>query len=247
MLVFVALSAARAQAPAPPALAPCTVLHPTFTIDEKNASFGTMFAVKVADKTVLVTAHGHFSATGGLPAQIPAADIPKKITTLSARDAFAPTVTCARSQKALLVADAAPVGGAVEGGRDVAAFLALTVADAGLNGLQATQPVPLATLALAAKPPKVGDTVWLAAALEGQPGTLWPAKVGQITEESLFFEYENRTLVLNGTTGAPVLDATGAVVGMNVGSGKMQDGTLFGSAAPASALKKRLETAAAAK
>jgi hypothetical protein len=245
MLVLVALSVARAQAPAPPTLAPCTVLHPTFTIDGKNMSFGTMFAVKVADKPVLVTAHDLFSPNGGLPAQLAPADIPKKVTALSARDAFAPTVTCARSQKALVVADAAPMGAGVDASRDVAVFSVFT--DAGLGGLQAVQQVPLTALPFAAKAPKVGDPVWVAAALEGQPGSLWQAKVVEISPGFLFFEYTNRELKLDGTTGAPVLDAAGAVVGLNVGFGKMEDGALIGSAAPLAALKQRVESAAPAK
>jgi hypothetical protein len=93
----------------------------------------------------------------------------------------------------------------------------------------------------------VGDPVWVAAALEGQPGSLWQAKVVEISPGFLFFEYTNRELKLDGTTGAPVLDAAGAVVGLNVGFGKLEDGALIGSAAPLAALKQRVESAAPAK
>lgn len=243
MFVFALVSSASAQAPAP-TLKPCSVLTPTYTIDGKNPSFGRMFAVVASGKQVLVTAHDLFSPNGGLAAQIAPADLKSKVTAVVARDAFATNNVCARSSAALVVTDAAPMGGGVEAGRDVAAF---SVAETSLTGLSAVQQVPLAPLAFAAKAPKVGDPVWLASPVEGQQASLYPGKVVEISAGFLFFEYTDRSLNLIGTSGAPILDASGAVVGMNVGFGKMEDGALIGSAAPLGALKQRLEAAAAAK
>lgn len=245
MLSLVAITAALAEPPAPPALKPCTILQPTYTIDGKNASFGTMFAVAVGGQSVLVTAHDLFSPNGGLPAQLSPAEVVSKVTALTAKDALAPTVTCARSNKALEVKDAAPMGGDAGASRDVAVFSVLV--DTSISRLQAVEQVPLAPLSFAARAPKVGETVWLASPVDGQKGSMWQAKVVEISPNFLFFEYANRDLVLNGTTGAPILDSSGAVVGLNVGFGKMDDGALIGSAAPYAALKQRVEAAAAQK
>lgn len=244
-MTLLALAAVLAHAQTPPAaptLAPCTILQPTFTIDAKNLSFGTMFAVKVGEVPVLVTAHSLFSASNGLPAQITADQLPTKVTAVTARDLAVmsgPAPECARSGKVLKVADAAPMAKG-DGSKDVAVF-AVTVAS-GLDRLSAVAPVPLSTLAFATKAPKAGDSVWLGARINGKDGVLWPAKVVEVAPNSLYFEYTDKTLDLAGTIGAPLLDATGAVVGMNLGFGKMEDGALIGSASPLAALKQRVET-----
>lgn len=235
--------AAPSSTPGGPTLAPCTILQPTFTIDAKNQTFGTMFAVKVGEAPMLVTAHSLFSAANGLAAQVAPDQLGTRITALTARDAAVmsgPAPECARSGKAMKVADAAPMAKG-DGTKDVAVF-AVAVA-AGLDRLSAVAPVPLAPLAFAAQPPKVGEQVWLGARVNGKSGILWPATVVEVGPNSTYFEYADRTLDLAGTIGAPILDAKGAVVGMNLGSGKMEDGALIGSASPLAALKQRVEGA----
>jgi hypothetical protein len=72
-----------------------------------------------------------------------------------------------------------------------------------------------------------------------------PAKVVEIAPGSVYVEYTNRDLDVAGSVGAPLLDASGAVVGLNIGSGKMPDGALIGSAVPLPALRDRLTAALA--
>jgi hypothetical protein len=244
MLAIALALVAHAETPAPadgPALAACTVLQPTYTVDGKNVSVGTMFATKVGEREVLVTAHSLFGPAGGLPAQLSADEVVAKVTAVTARDALTPTTSCALSVKALKVAEAAPMG---KGGAgfDVAVFE--IDRGTGPNRLKAVAPTPLAVLRLAESAPGVGDRVWVLATAEGATGAKAGAKVVQADDKSLYFEYDDRERQLAGTTGAAVVDAAGAVVGVNVGGGKMpDDGSLIGSAVPLGALKARLTAA----
>jgi hypothetical protein len=234
---------APAATPAPgPTLAPCTVLQPTYTIDGKNVAIGTMFATKVGERQVLVTAHSLFGPASGLPAQLSADDVVAKVTAATARDALKTTTECARTKKALKVADAAPMDKGVAA-QDVAVFE--VDLGSGPNRLQAVTPTPLGVLALADKAPKVDEPVWVLAVVDGGEGGKWPAKVVQADANSLYFQYDDASLALAGTTGAAVVNAAGAVVGLNVGGGTMpDDGSLIGSAVPLGALKQRITAAA---
>lgn len=239
--MFVALFAGFAAAQSPPVPAPCSMLQPTFTVDGKEMAAGSMFPLKVGEQTVLVTAFHLFGPVGGLAAPIPAADLPAKVTNLIARDAASPRTECARSSRVLPLPDAAPMGGGNDGAKDVAVF-APTVA-AGLDRLHAVAPVALAPRVLATAAPRVGDPVWLASKVAGKEGAAWSAKLVEVTPGFLFFEYVDRDLDLAGTNGAALIDATGAVVGLNLGGGKMEDGALIGSASPAAAVLARVSAA----
>ncbi|MEQ1566287.1 MAG: trypsin-like peptidase domain-containing protein, partial [Myxococcota bacterium] len=236
-------------APTPPAatgptVAACTVLAPTYTVDGKNPpQAGLMFAVKVGDKQLLVTAHSVFGLAGGLPTQIPAAELPKRVTAMTAKDTYTPATLCARSNKVVVVADAAPMGNGVDATRDIALFEVPAATGYDAQSLATT---PLAPLAFAAKAPKVGDKVYLLASVKGKTGTSWPAKVVQADAGYLFFQYDDGTLDLVGTTGAPVVDATGGLLGVNLSVGKMDDGALIGGATQPAATKQRIEAAAKA-
>jgi hypothetical protein len=244
-LLATAVFAQTPPAPAPPAapagptVAPCTVFAPTYTIDGQNPpQAGSMFAVKVGEKTVLVTSFSIFGPGGGLSAQLPAAKLGEHVTAVTAKDAFDATV-CGKSTKALPLPDAVPFGQGHDMTKDIAVF---DLAPADYNA-QANA-VPIATLAFAAKAPKVGDKVWLLASLKGQTAKAFPAKVVQSDAGYVFFQLDDGTLDLAGTPGAPVVDATGALIGVDVAGQKMQDGALIGGATPLATTKSRIETAA---
>ena len=98
--------------------------------------------------------------------------------------------------------------------RDIAAF---SVAEGGDFG----------PAALARCNPKPGEPVWLAAYFgPGGPSTA-KAVVVEITSNSFIYKYEGSRPLPPYTSGAPVLNREGAVVGINVGGGTL-DGALFG-------------------
>lgn len=98
--------------------------------------------------------------------------------------------------------------------RDIAAFWVKEKDISGLN------PAPLA-----GRTPEVGEPVWLAAKLEEQPAqrTL-KAVVVEKTARSLVFKYEDLEAEKpNYSSGAPILDKNGEVVGINAGWGRIAD------------------------
>lgn len=93
--------------------------------------------------------------------------------------------------------------------RDIAAFW--------IKDPKNLNPAPLAH-----KAPVVGDPVWPAVHIPGKPGqrTL-KAVVVEITKRSLVFKYEIPEEKELYTSGAPVLDKDGEVVGISIGGGKI--------------------------
>jgi hypothetical protein len=232
-----------AAAEPPPTLPTCAVVRPLFTIDGRNVAAGTMFATKIDDTLVLVTAHQLFGPVAGLPSQIAAGDLPAHVTALSARDALTNAV-CGRSQRTLVIADAAPMD-KTQSERDVAAFVPAEVA--GFDSISLGAGTGFAALPLATNAPSEGDQVWLAASVQGRTGLLHPATIVAVDQGALYYTFDDPKIDLTATNGAPVVDAAGAVVGMALGSGTMPDGLLVGNANGAESLKKRISTALAAK
>jgi hypothetical protein len=230
------LSVARAEAPEVPG---CSILSPTFKLGEKSHAAGTAFALKHGDKTLLVTAHHLLGPGGGLAVQITGLEVPTQVSLVVARDSFTGE-ECARTENALRIMDASPMSQA-GGTKDVAAFVVKVAT--GLDRLSATPKTPLATRTLAAAAPKVGDTVWVAARFKDREDKLFPAEVVESSDESLFYKFADATLALDATSGAAVIDGDGAVVGIQLGGGKMADGALIGSANPLASVKMRLEAA----
>jgi hypothetical protein len=241
--MWLLLAGAASAAEVPPTVPACAVVRPLFTVDGNNVTAGTMFATKVGDKLVLVTAHQLFGPVGGLPTQIAAADLPTRVTAMTARDALTNAV-CGKSQRTLVVADALPMD-KTQSERDVAAFLPADAA--GFDSISRGAGAGFAALPLATKVPAVGDRVWLAAPIQGQAGLLHPAKIVAAESGTLYYTYDEPKTDLTSTNGAPVLNASGEVVGMALGGGTMPDGVLVGNANAASSLQKRISAALAAK
>jgi hypothetical protein len=237
---YVWVAAALAQTPE---AAPCTVMVPVFTVDGVSKDVGLMFAVEVGDKRVLVTAHSLFGPAGGFAAPIPAAELPTRVTKVLLRDAYETRTDCGFSTAVLPVPDAEPMAAAHQGGRDVAVF-AVGVPAKGKEAKKAAENPPLVPLMFASAAPAVGDVVRVLAPTAGRADRQVGAKVVEVGTGSLYFQYDDNTVDVTGTVGAPVVNAAGQVVGINVGAGKMDDGSLIGAASPLGGVRERVEAAA---
>jgi hypothetical protein len=92
-----------------------------------------------------------------------------------------------------------------------------------------------------------GRLVWLIARVAGgEPETklLHAALVVTANAQVLEFQYQNPNLDLTATSGAPVVDQRGRVVGINVGA-KKGSGRLIGVAQPAAVLREVVKRALA--
>jgi len=225
-------------AQAAPAVEDGTVLRPRFKTEQGTFNAGTAFAVELNGKVLVVTALHLFGPAGGLEKQIEGDKVPAFTKSISLRDAFT-NGDFGTAHKGLPLADTHPMGDDAAG--DIAAFEAKILT--GLDKLD-SKAKDLAPIKLAEAAPKKGDAVFVAAQFAADKETrTHEAKVVEVNDKWLFFEYAKGELDIAGTNGAPVLNEKGEVVGINLGGGKMKDGKLVGSANPLSAVKKRLTEA----
>ena len=106
-------------------------------------------------------------------------------------------------------------------------------------------PAELAThaLELAADEPAVGDRVWLLARLVGGAAAdvyLHPAHVRVSNDKILGYEFENSQLNLTATSGAPVVNAQGKIVALNIGGG-LTGGKLNVFGNPVVSVRKKID------
>ena len=237
---LVAIAAAPAAAPAPVAAAPeiavGSVLRPAFTLTDGNTyEAGTAFAADLAGETVILTAHHLFGPVGGLPTQLGADELPGAVKRARFVDAWT-------NQKVGMDTTPVRVPGAHAMAQDAAGDLALFRLPASFDRISAGNQAPFHALPLAAADPKLGDPVWLAAEVLGSTARLHEAKVVEIKPTFLFIEYAGAPLDLTATSGAPIVNAAGEVVGISLGGG-LDNGKTIGAAGPVSSIRKNLSEA----
>jgi len=206
-LSFATYAAASA---APPSKVRQAICRPVFQADGETFSAGTAFVLdlpKPATRTLLVSALHVFGPDGGLDKQIPAAELAQRASVVECR--ALDSAETWHAGRALTIPGARPLESNYL--KDVSAFI-----------LDGSMPAHPTHLKLASAPPKAGDAIWLLAqVLEGAPGTelLHRAVVRSSKDEALQYEFDNALLKLQATSGAPLLDVNGDVVGINIGAG----------------------------
>jgi hypothetical protein len=198
--------------PPPPPPAPGTVPPsypagfvgvPTFQTTQGDHAAGLASIIKPAtgDYYYIISARQLLGPLGGFSAQVAAKDVPSvvqniQLARLSGGSASYAVTPLAVPTKRLQADGGKPID-------DLAIYrLPDTAAQA--------QAVPLATQA-----PAVGDIVWLIARLRGSPADQLGHR-GQVTDVTpwLMVQFDNNNIITSGAAGAPVLNATGEVVGI---------------------------------
>lgn len=184
------------------------VCRPEFTVDHKSYRAGTAFVV-ATERAVLLTAQHLFSPEGGLKDAVRWQDMPQRARSASCRQVAGNGQWLAGP--ALAIDGAHPMSPDDDSGsvNDVAVFP--------LNGKLATS-----SLALAANAPAIGARVWLVAKMqdEGESASLLhPATVVGFQNGAMLFSYDDPNIDLKATSGAPIVDSSGRVVGLNLGGG----------------------------
>lgn len=229
------VAAPPAAAVAAPEVALGSVLRPAFTLaDGKSFEAGTAFAAEFGGETLVLTAFHLFGPVGGLPAQIAAPDMPTAVKKARFLDAWG-------SQK--IGADVVPVAvpGAHPMGDDATGDLAVFHLPPAWDRISAGTNPPFHGLVLAGDDPKVGDRVWLAAPVLDDPAHVHAATVVEVKPIFLFYAFDG-VVELRATSGGPVLNQKGEVVGIHLGGG-LDGAKTIGAAGPVSAIRKNLAAA----
>jgi hypothetical protein len=203
------------------------LLKPTFLLSNGSWSGGTAFLLRVADRheALLVTCHHLFGPATGRERQMSGEQIRANVCAavgLSMQDQK--TIFVAGNYILFPDARSHDEHGAE---RDLAAFV-----------VKSDKPPPAFEFAESA--PQIGQKVYMFARLRSETEPrLFPAKIVQVELNWLLYTFEDKTIDLAGTSGAPVLDDQGKVIGMHVGGGA-QHGELTGAANPAARMKENL-------
>ncbi|MET0270601.1 MAG: serine protease [Sphingomonas sp.] len=181
------------------------ICRPELTVDGKTYEAGTAFVVDGA-RPLLVTAHHLFGEMGGLPEEVRWRDMPRRATSARCRQVKGGARLTTGAALAIDGAHSLSPTSTVEY-RDIAAF---PLAGGGAG-------VP--RLTLAEREPATGSRVWLVAQVRGgDPATLLHrATVVGHEQGAMVYAFDDTRIELQATSGAPIVDAEGKLVGINLG------------------------------
>ncbi|HUE73593.1 MAG TPA: hypothetical protein VMP01_22135 [Pirellulaceae bacterium] len=184
------------------------VFRPSLDTTQGTVDAGTAFAVQLEGRSqpVVLSALHLLGPAGGLEEQVAAADVGKVIKSVELVDCFKEGTPIEIGNSVIVIADAAPVGKPAKAG-DVIAFLSPEGSGVHAYRLAESFPIP-------------GERVWLAAQIfEGAPidQRLHAATVtGKFPTGECQYRFDNQ-IKITATSGAPVLNAAGEVVAINLG------------------------------
>ncbi len=207
-------------------------LRPRFLTTEGSRRAGTAVVVRTPefDGCLLITAHHLFSPAGGFEryyAWEEIAPLVQKVTATSILDG----ITVLETAEVLPIPGGHPVdeNGA---GNDLAVF-----------PLSGEPDIPVLTLA--AKLPRRHEKIWLLAEIMNLPDAeqlLHPARIIESEDSGLVYVFDDPELDLTATSGAPLLNRKGQVVGLNVAF-VTEDGRLVGFGNPSPGIRERISQA----
>jgi hypothetical protein len=229
LLLALIVSLTRGALGAEPRPNPNAVTLPTFIFGQRHAvTAGHAFLLEEKGERFLVTAYHVLGPPGGLKTKIAARDVPREVKAIAGL-CLGDGETVLLGAPLLLVENAKPFDA---DGADRDVVFAKVKASGG--------PTPFT---LSSGTLKLGDRVWLFARLldRDRPMT-YPAEITELSPGIVQYRMEDPTLNLRALSGAPVVNADGAVVAMHLGFGQKEE-ALMGAAAPAAGIRERLSAA----
>ena len=224
-LLMLSISIAVAfAAPEPPS---DVVFKPTFLTGYDSLTAGTGFIARFKEEFVFVTAHHLFGPAAGLEHDLSPPEA-KQFAVALVGSSMNRTSLVVTSSEMLLIPSAKAFDNK-DSGHDVAAYR--------LSGYHGP------SLLVSDTPPKKGEGVYLLARPRGEEKLrLIRAEVSRVGNDGLEYFYAESGVNFAGTSGAPVLNERGMVVGINLGGGELK-GKTFGFANPAGAFAPLVSSA----
>lgn len=215
---------------APPEPAAGLLFRPDFETIYGPVSAGTAFPAwdAAAGEAVLLSAHHLLGEAGGLDRELRWDEVASAVTSVSLEP-----MTSQEPPPKVGAARTIPNAGAMENGRASGDMLAFRLPDHPQSR----------SLPLSKKAPYPDDQVWLYAELGNEDTVgLHEGRVIRNSHKFLEFRFLESGISLRATSGAPILNAAGKVVGVHVGGVTYQD-ELLGYAVPLSAVRENLAKA----
>lgn len=208
-----------------------SVFEPRWATDTGTIQAGKAFAVNLDGclNPLLVSALHLFGPSGGLPQQIEAVDLKKRVLQIELRSIAKPANTI--SFKAISVTpDGAVVGKMpMTGIGDFASF-------------SAPQSMRRFALNVVTSLPAIGQRLLVVTSVLGSAGPfVFEAEVRGFQDGYLVYQFITPGFKVQATSGAPVLNLEGQVVAINLRGGTGRNGETFGSANPAAAWASALK------
>ncbi|MDA7874594.1 serine protease [Rhodopirellula sp.] len=204
---------------APLTISTGTLFHPRFGTSEGEVNAGTAFAAKLTGKSqiLIVSALHLFGPAGGLKTNIQADKLTTAWKKLVVEDCKSRNYFGEIQMQPINLSGARPHPQKSAIG-DIAAC---TVTDA----------TAIKALPLSQRIPSNGERVWLVSKLPGSRELLHPATVERLDDGWLLYSFPDRSINLQSTSGAPIIDHKGQVVAVNA-SNAIKDGKTIGYGTP---------------
>jgi len=215
---------------ADPVRPPQVLYKPNFLLLDDSWTAGTGFIVRLKQPGLFfITANHLFGPDAGLKSQMPPDDIARDVKGVVGLS-MQKTSETIWFPEFIKIADADSVESQAYA-KDIAVFRRNDMPD-------------IQALEFAEDMPKKGDRVWVFARQRGDdvPGLL-AATVEEASDTALIYVFDKSDFRLAGTSGAPVLNEAGKVVGINLAGGLMPDKQFKGWANPVSAIRQELAKA----
>lgn len=201
-----------------------SVFRPTFDTKDGVYTAGTAVGVRVegVEGTVILTAGHLFGPSGGMEREIATTELPEFLKKATFNDLFTDELVF----ECDTIVSMPEISELPEITNDLAVLLA-------------NKDTKIPTYEIDDSPLSEGDTVWLLASISGggeDEMKLHKAKVMASDNTALVIEYDSTELDLTASSGAPILNGSGKVVGINLGSME-EGGKLVGIANPAMSFK----------
>lgn len=203
----------------PPVVSVGMLFRPKFVTTDGPIEAGSAFAARLAgsQRPIIISALHLFGPAGGMDRDVPAEQLSNVWQSLELSDCVTQRDLGPRAGRVLTLPgsrplpDESPVG-------DVVAYMPDSISG-------------LSTFPLATSKPSAGDRVWLVSEVVTGPSLVHGATVEGVDAGFLVYRFDNRSLEIIATSGAPVLNAKHEVVAVNAGGGEI-DGAMIGVGTP---------------